>query len=197
MGDREGGRVVRQDVPLRVRRSQRVMQIAERGQDPGLPGAVRRVPEPIEEGRPYRAVRRQRRHDELEPGSTVGVVDAVTLRGQGRLGARTASHREVERQVREVEVEALPDAIPGHLELNVEELEVGQTLHVSDILVPEGATVLTDLGESVASVAIPKIQVEEVEEEEEAEGEEEKAEGEKEEKPEGEKEEKPEDKKEK
>jgi large subunit ribosomal protein L25 len=90
----------------------------------------------------------------------------------------------LERQLREVEVEALPDAIPGHLELDVTELAAGSTLHVSDIIVPEGVKILSEMSDPVASVNMPKLQVEEEVEEEVEEGEEgaaaegEKAEGE-------------------
>jgi large subunit ribosomal protein L25 len=106
----------------------------------------------------------------------------------------------LERQLREVEVEALANNIPGHLELDITELAAGSTLHVSDIVIPDGVKMLTDLSDPVASVNMPKIVVEEeVEEEEGAEeaAEGEKAEGEAEGEGEKKPEEKPEEKKEK
>lgn len=58
--------------------------------------------------------------------------------------------------VREVTVEALPMTVPDGLELDVSELEIGDSLHVSDIAVPEGATVLDDPESVVASVVAPR-----------------------------------------
>lgn len=66
----------------------------------------------------------------------------------------------LERQMREVEVEALPNKIPGHLELNISELAAGSTLHISDIAVPEGVKILAEGTDPVASITLPKVQVE-------------------------------------
>lgn len=79
----------------------------------------------------------------------------------------------LERAIREVEIEALPADVPGHIEVDISELAAEQTLHIRDIEVPEGVTVLNDPAEPIASVSIPKIQEVAVEEgEEEAPGEE-------------------------
>jgi len=73
----------------------------------------------------------------------------------------------LERQIREVEVEALPNNIPGHLEVSVKELGAGDAIHVRDIPVPEGVKILTDMSDPVASVTLPKVQTESGEEVEE------------------------------
>lgn len=39
----------------------------------------------------------------------------------------------------DVEISCLPEALPEYLELDVSKLEVGHTLHLSDIALPEGA----------------------------------------------------------
>jgi len=67
----------------------------------------------------------------------------------------------LERQIREVEVEALPNNIPGHLELDITGLAAGSALHVSDLVAPEGVRILTEMSDPVASVTLPKVQVEE------------------------------------
>lgn len=72
--------------------------------------------------------------------------------------------------VRDVTVEALPMAVPERLEIDVSALEIGDSVRVSDIVVPEGVTVLDDPESVVASVAAPRL-AEELEEEA-AEGEE-------------------------
>ncbi len=72
----------------------------------------------------------------------------------------------------EIEVECLPTDIPGHLEVDISNLEIGQSVHVSDVVIPEGVKVLTDPDETIALVNAPilEMEVEEAEEGEEAEG---------------------------
>jgi len=70
----------------------------------------------------------------------------------------------------EVEIEALPTELPDHLSADITELNIGDTLHVSDLVIPESVTVLTDLQELVCSITAPsKIEEEEVVEGEEGE----------------------------
>jgi large subunit ribosomal protein L25 len=75
---------------------------------------------------------------------------------------------------REVNVEALPMEIPEHLELDVSNVQIGDTLRVADLRVPEGVKLLDDPEETVlATVTMPTRVVEpeeEVEEAAEAEG---------------------------
>ncbi len=76
--------------------------------------------------------------------------------------------------LREVNVEALPMEVPDRLELDISEMSIGDSLRVSDLVVPAGVTVLDDL-ESVVATVTPPTRVElpeEVEEEEAVEGEE-------------------------
>lgn len=73
----------------------------------------------------------------------------------------------------EVEVEALPDNLPEHLEVSVEHLaEVGDSVTVGDIKAPEGVTILTDPHQTVANIGELTVAEPEPEEEEAAEGEE-------------------------
>lgn len=73
---------------------------------------------------------------------------------------------------REVLVSALPHMLPEQLVIDVSELEIGQTVHVGDLDAPEGVTILTEGGISLATVVVPKAIEEEVVEEELEEGEE-------------------------
>jgi len=74
---------------------------------------------------------------------------------------------------REIRVEALPLEIPDHLELDVSEMAIGDTLRLVDLAATEGVTYLDDPEETVlATVTAPTVIVEpEVEEEELEEGE--------------------------
>jgi large subunit ribosomal protein L25 len=63
--------------------------------------------------------------------------------------------------VREVTVEALPMSIPDRLELDVTELEIGGQVRVGEIVVPEDVKLLDDPEAVVATVAAPRVEVEE------------------------------------
>ncbi|KJU85800.1 Ribosomal protein L25 [Candidatus Magnetobacterium bavaricum] len=54
--------------------------------------------------------------------------------------------------LREIEIECLPDDIPAHVELDVTGIEIGHSLHVSDLKVHSGIKVLTDTDELLATV---------------------------------------------
>jgi large subunit ribosomal protein L25 len=74
---------------------------------------------------------------------------------------------------RELNVEALPTAIPEHIEADLSTLEVGGTIRLEDIPAIEGVTFLDDPHETVlASCTMPRGISELEEEEEAAEGEE-------------------------
>jgi len=79
--------------------------------------------------------------------------------------------------LREIELECLPRAIPEGVDVDVSALEVGDSIHVRDLELPEGVSVQTDLNLAVASVITPAV-VEEPVAEEPEEGEEALAEGE-------------------
>jgi large subunit ribosomal protein L25 len=85
----------------------------------------------------------------------------------------------------EVHVEALPLEVPQHLELDVSELHIGESVRIGDLSIPDGVTLLDDAETVVATVTVPtrveEPEVEAVEGEELAEaaaGEAEGAEGE-------------------
>lgn len=71
----------------------------------------------------------------------------------------------------EVEVECLPTDIPEHIDVNVDELKIGDSIHVKDIASIPGVAVLDDPEQAIASVHPPKAEEEEIAEEA-AEGEE-------------------------
>jgi large subunit ribosomal protein L25 len=57
--------------------------------------------------------------------------------------------------LREVEIECLPDKIPGKIEVDIAKLELGQSVHVSDLKFEEGIKVLTDPGDVIVTVVAP------------------------------------------
>jgi large subunit ribosomal protein L25 len=63
--------------------------------------------------------------------------------------------------LREVQLECRPDAIPDEILADVSELDLGMSLHVRDLALPQGVKLLTDEDLSVVSVAAPKAVEEE------------------------------------
>jgi large subunit ribosomal protein L25 len=58
--------------------------------------------------------------------------------------------------LREVEIECLPTDIPAHLAVDVTHLNIGESVHVSDLKV-ENATVLSEGHRTIASVVPPTV----------------------------------------
>lgn len=58
---------------------------------------------------------------------------------------------------RELEVECLPNAIPDEIAIDVSAIEIGQSIHVRDIAVPEGVEILNDPDVSIVSVVAPAV----------------------------------------
>ncbi len=95
-------------------------------------------------------------------------------------------------QLREVLIESLPTAIPEQLEVDISELNIGDSLNIGDLVVPEGVELMDDPEETIVTVVMPTKFEEPVDEdidEEELEEGEEPAEGEEGEEPKGEDEE--------
>jgi large subunit ribosomal protein L25 len=82
----------------------------------------------------------------------------------------------IDHALREVELECLPGAIPEEIPVDVTPLEIGMSLHVRDIPLPGGVTLISDPDLSVVSCAAPAaaeeapVEGEEAAEEEAAEG---------------------------
>jgi large subunit ribosomal protein L25 len=72
--------------------------------------------------------------------------------------------------MREVTVECLPRAIPDSIDVDVSALGIGDSIHVRDLVLPEGARILSDPDLAVASVVLPKAEEERVAEPVAAEG---------------------------
>ena len=61
----------------------------------------------------------------------------------------------IEQMVREVEVECLPKDIPSHIDVDLKELEIGDSLRVKDIQLPSGVKILTNAEEVFVSILSP------------------------------------------
>jgi len=87
-------------------------------------------------------------------GSSVGVRDGGVL----------------DQPLREVVVSALPDSLPDEIEVDVSELQVGDSLTVADITVAAGVTIITEPETVLASVLAPTVEVESDEDDDDAVG---------------------------
>jgi large subunit ribosomal protein L25 len=67
----------------------------------------------------------------------------------------------LDQTLRELEIEVDPSNIPDHVELDVANMVIGDSLHVSDIKVPDGVTIIDDPETSVAVLAAPRAVIEE------------------------------------
>jgi large subunit ribosomal protein L25 len=68
----------------------------------------------------------------------------------------------LEFSAREVEVKCLPTLIPDKIEVDITAMKVGNTIHISDLKVPEGVELLEEPDGVVMTVVAPKAIVEEV-----------------------------------
>lgn len=57
--------------------------------------------------------------------------------------------------MRDLHVECLPQDLPEVIEVNVEKLEIGQSIHIGDIAAPAGVALVDDKGQTVFLVAAP------------------------------------------
>jgi large subunit ribosomal protein L25 len=95
----------------------------------------------------------------LVAGEKVTVSIPITLSGipEGvRLGGGV-----LDQTLRELEIEVDPSSIPDHVEYEVTNMVIGDSVHVSDLKVPEGVKVLDDPETSVAVLAAPRAVIEE------------------------------------
>jgi large subunit ribosomal protein L25 len=107
-------------------------------------------------------LRREILHVDLHQISLTEALEAhvpVTLEGMPEGVASGGGI--LEPHLREVLIRCLPTQIPDHLTANVSHLGVGDSLHVRELVVPEGIEILTPPEEVLVSVVAPKEKVEE------------------------------------
>jgi large subunit ribosomal protein L25 len=92
---------------------------------------------------------------ELVAGEMITVNVPLVLVGVS-IGVRSFAGI-LDQTMRELEVEVDPSAIPNHIDVDVSALNVGDSVHVRDLVLPAGIKVLTDADASVVVVAAPKV----------------------------------------
>lgn len=91
---------------------------------------------------------------ELVAGEKVTVYVPLRFIGTAE-GVRNAGGI-LEEVMHQLHVRLDPSAIPDHIDVDVTNVAIGHSLHVSDIVLPEGLTVLDDEDATICVVAAPK-----------------------------------------
>lgn len=90
---------------------------------------------------------------EVSLNKTIRVRVHVEVVGETPAGVKEGGV--LQHQMREVEIECLPMAIPDRLEANASALKIGEAIHIRDLSVSEGVRVLGQPDQVVVSVAAP------------------------------------------
>jgi large subunit ribosomal protein L25 len=65
----------------------------------------------------------------------------------------------LDQALRELEIECLPRAIPDQIDVDVSALKIGESIHVRELVLPEGVKLLSDPDLSVVSVVAPAAEI--------------------------------------
>ncbi len=104
---------------------------------------------------------------ELDPNARIRVSVPIHLEGTA-LGVTLGGL--IDHSLRVVELDCMPQAIPDEVLVDVSALDVGDSVHVSNLVLPEGVELVTQGDLSVVSVVAPRIEEEPTVDEELAEG---------------------------
>jgi len=102
---------------------------------------------------------------EIERGKAVRTHVPLHVTGSAR-GTREGGI--LEHPLYEVEIECLPKDLIEHLVVDVSDLGIGDSIHISDVVPPEGVSILNSGDQIVAVCTVPAAEVTEDEESEEA-----------------------------
>lgn len=99
--------------------------------------------------------RRPVHFDFFAPDMTKAVRVSVELRFEGKaIGTTEGGIFNTVR--RDIEIECLPTAIPSFIAVDISNLGVDDSMHVSDIQIPAGIKLITSIEETIATVAVVK-----------------------------------------
>jgi len=121
------------------------------------------------QSKPINVIIKEVRHDEVkgsvqhidfwavDMGHSLQTAIPITFVGsaEGERAGGVVMH-----SLRELKVEARPNDLPEHIEVDLSTLNVGDSLTVADIVAPKGVTFLDEPETVVASVTPPTVEVE-------------------------------------
>jgi len=103
---------------------------------------------------------------EIDMKRQIKVMVPVVIKGQS-VGVEAGGMLNIVR--RELELLCLPGDIPEAVEIDITDLDIGDSIHIEDIPLGENVEISADVNFTVVTVLSPKVEEEVVEEEEEAE----------------------------
>ncbi len=101
---------------------------------------------------------------ELHKDHKVTVTVGLEIVGEVALGVRE-SQGIMQQQMHEIEIDCLPSAMPESIQVDASALDIGDSLHVSDLTLPEGVQVHATGETAICTVLAPKLKTEESTEE--------------------------------
>jgi len=96
---------------------------------------------------------------ELVAGETVFVRIPIVLVGIPE-GVRLEGGV-MDQTLRDLEIEVDPVNMPNHIDVNVENMKIGESVHVSDLTLPAGVTAITEGDTTIVVVSAPRAVIEE------------------------------------
>jgi large subunit ribosomal protein L25 len=97
---------------------------------------------------------------EVQKGHRLTVTVGIELIGDTPLGVRNQGI--LQHQMHEIELDCLPDQIPDVIHVDASGLEIGDSIHVKDLNLPEGSRFHAAADTTVVSIQPPKVAEEEV-----------------------------------
>ncbi|HZS59217.1 MAG TPA: 50S ribosomal protein L25 [Gemmatimonadaceae bacterium] len=67
----------------------------------------------------------------------------------------------MDQTLRELEIEVDPVNMPNHIDVNVESLKIGESIHLADITLPPGVTAMAEGEATIVVVSAPRAAIEE------------------------------------
>ncbi len=97
----------------------------------------------------------------VDASTKLNVMVPVKISGQEKsVGLKRGGVLNIVRH--EIEFLCVPDAIPTHIEINVQALDIGSSVHINDITLPKGITPVIKRNFTVATIAGRRAEEEEV-----------------------------------
>lgn len=112
----------------------------------------------------------------VDPNAAIEIEVPLVLVGEARAVANVSGM--VDQNMFTVTLATLPTAIPNEIEVDISEMEVGDTIRVEDLVLPDGAEAAMDGETAVANALVTRSTLESMREAEEAEAAAEAGEGE-------------------
>ncbi len=93
----------------------------------------------------------------LTAGEAITITVPIHLEGTAP-GVKDGGN--LSQPVSELEIRCLPKFIPGHISIDISELQIGDSVHVSDISIGANIEMITDPSRTLVNVAAPRVEVE-------------------------------------